>query len=53
MTAKSLDGRFDLDIIYGKKALRTQVYVKVDAYDPLLLSEEVCRQLRIIIYVPP
>ena len=48
----SLDGRFDLDIMYGEKVLRTPVYVKVDAHDPLLLSEGVCRQLGIIVYHP-
>ena len=28
----------------------TPVYVKLDAHDPLLLSEDVCRQLGIITY---
>ena len=48
----SLDGRFDLNIAYGEKVLRTPVYVKLDPHDPLLLSEGVCRQLGIITYHP-
>ena len=32
--------------------MRTSVYIKMDAYDQLLLSEGVCRQLRIINYHP-
>ena len=41
----SLDGRFDVDIMYGEEVLYIPVYVKVDAHDPLLLSEGVCRKL--------
>ena len=36
----------------ARRVLHTPVYVKLDAHDPLLLSEVVCRQLGIIIYHP-
>lgn len=47
-----LDGRLELDISFGDKTIRTSVYVKMDAREPLLLSEGVCRQLGIIQYHP-
>ena len=37
-----LDGRLDLDINFGDKTINTPIYVKMDAYDDLLLSEGVC-----------
>lgn len=48
----TLDGMMDLDISFGEKTLTTPVYIKMDAEDPLLLSEGVCRQLEIITYHP-
>ena len=46
----TLDGRMELDISFGNKTLKTNVYIKMDAYDQLLLSEGICRQLGIITY---
>ncbi len=48
----SLDGRMDLDISFKGKTLCTPVYIKMDAQDQLLLSEGVCRQLKILSYDP-
>ena len=48
----SLNGQMELDISFGKKTMKTKVYIKMDAYDQLLLSEGVCRQLGIISYHP-
>ena len=45
-----LDGQFDLDVSFNNKAMHTPVYVKMDAYDDLLLSEEVCWQPGIVTY---
>ena len=47
-----LDGRLHLDITFQGQTMCTPVYVKMDAHDPLLLSEGVCRQLQIITYHP-
>ena len=47
-----LDGRLDLDITFGDKAMNTPIYVKMDAKEDLLLSEGVCRQLNIVTYHP-
>ena len=47
-----LDGRMDLDIVFGEKTMRTPVYIKMDAHDQLLLSEGVCQQLGILTYHP-
>ena len=44
-----LDGRMDLDITFNGKAIRTPVYIKIDAHEQLLLLEGVCRQLEIIL----
>ena len=46
----NLDGRIDLDISFDGLSMCTPVYVKMDAQDPMLLSEGVCRQLGIIAY---
>lgn len=46
----SLDGKIELDITFDDQTMRTPVYVKMDAHDPLLLSEGVCHQLGIISY---
>ena len=48
----SLDGKLELDITFDSCTMRTPVYVKMDARDPLLLSEGVCHQLGIIKYHP-
>ena len=48
----SLDGRMDLDVTFGETTMRMPVYIKMDAHDPLLLSEGVCRQLGIVMYHP-
>jgi len=47
-----LDGRIDLDVGFNGRRMRTPVYVKMDAGNPLLLSEGVCSQLGIISYHP-
>ena len=47
-----LDGRIDLDITIGDHSMRTPVYIKMDAKEPLLLSEGVCRQLQAVEYHP-
>ena len=46
----TLDGKMDLDVVFEYRAMRTSVYIKMDAHDQLLLSEGVCRQLGIISY---
>lgn len=38
-----------MDIAFGGKMITTTVYIKMDAIDQLLLSEDVCRQLIISI----
>ena len=48
----SLDGKLELDITFDNHTMRTPVYVKMDAREPLLLSEGVCHQLGIIKYHP-
>ena len=40
-----LHGRIDLDLTFEDTTMKTPMYVKMDAYDQLLLSEGVCRQL--------
>ena len=40
----------ELDVSFGERTMKTSVYIKMDAYDQLLLSEGVCRQLGIISY---
>ena len=47
-----LDGRMDLDAAFSDKTMKTPIYIKMDAYDQLLLSEGMCRQLGIISYHP-
>ena len=42
----------DPDISFLNKTMNTPVYVKMDAHEPLLLSEGVCRQMGIISYYP-
>ena len=48
----ALDGRMDLEVIFGERAITTPVYINMEAHDPLLLSEGVCCQLGIISYHP-
>ena len=43
-----LHGRMDLDITFGERTMRTPVFIKIDARDPLLLLEGVYRQFCII-----
>jgi len=43
----------EMDISFGDKKLTINVYIKMDAYDQLLLSEGVYRQLEIITYHQP
>ena len=47
-----LDGRMDLDIAFQDRTMKTPVYVKMNASEPLLLSEGMCHQLGIISYHP-
>ena len=41
------------EIEFGDTTMRTVVYIIMDAQDQLLLSEGVCRQLGIVMYVSP
>lgn len=45
-----LHGCMDLNITFGERTMRTPVFIKMDARDPLFLSEGACRQLGIISY---
>ena len=42
----------DVTILFGFQKLKTAIYVKLKAPDPLLLSESVCQRLGIIQYHP-
>ena len=42
----------EMDITFQDKTMKTTVYIKMDAFDQLLLSEGVCRQLGIVTYHP-
>ena len=48
----SLDGWVDINISFEDKQVYTTFYVKMEAPNPLLLSEAVCRQFGIIQYYP-
>ena len=48
----NLHGRMDLDISFRGKTKCTPVYIKMDAVEPLLLSEGVCSQLGLITFHP-
>ena len=48
----NLDGQMELEILFCSKTIKTVIYIKLDAYDQLLLSEGVCRQLGILHYHP-
>ena len=45
-----LDGRMELTISFDNRKVRTTVYVKIQAPDPLLLSGTLCQQLGIVRY---
>ena len=45
-----LDGQLDLDVNLNDKIIHTSAYVRMEAYDDLLLSEGVCNQLGIVTY---
>ena len=47
-----LDGKLKLDVSFKDCTMTTDVYVKMDASEQLLLSEGVCRQLGIVTYHP-
>lgn len=42
----------DLKIAFGDREISTQVYIKMNAKEELLLLEGVCRQLKIVCYQP-
>ena len=42
-----LDGQLDLQVKFGEKSMCERVYIKLDATDALLLSENVCCKLNI------
>ena len=46
----NLDGQIDLHIKFGEKSICETLYVKLDAPDTLLLSENVCCKLKIVSY---
>ena len=48
----TIDGCIDIDVVFQDKAMKTAVYVKMDAPEDLLISEGVCRQLGILTYHP-
>jgi len=48
----SLDGQIDLHTKFGEKCICETVYIKLDAPDTLLLSENVCCKLDIVSYHP-
>ncbi len=45
-----VDSRLYLEVSFEGKTITTSVYVKLDAYDQLLLSERVCHNLGIVNY---
>ena len=47
-----MHGCIDLYPIFQETTMKTPVYVKMDEYDQLLLSEGVCQHLGIISYHP-
>ena len=47
-----LDGKLELDVSFKDCTITTDVYVKMDASEQLLLSEGVCQQLGIVTYHP-
>ena len=47
-----LDGKLEVDVSFQDCTMMTDIYVKMDASEPLLLSEGVCRQFGIVTYHP-
>ena len=47
-----LNGKLELDIVFGGKTVTTPIYLKMDAGDQLLLSEGICSHLGIVSYHP-
>jgi len=47
-----LDGKLELDVSFQDRTITTDMHVKMDTSEPLLLSEGVCRQLGIVTYHP-
>ena len=47
-----MDGQVDINISFEDKQFYTTIYVKMEAPNPLLLSDAVCRQLGIIQHHP-
>jgi len=47
-----LNGSLDLAIMFADHTLHTTVYLKMDARDPLLLSEGACDLLGVTMYHP-
>ena len=47
-----LDGKLKSEISFQDRVMTTDIYVKMDASESLLLSEGVCRQLGIVEYHP-
>ena len=47
-----LDGKLELDVSFGDRTMKTDVYIKMDTSEQVLLSEGVCRQLGIVTYHP-
>ena len=45
-----LDGRIEMDTSFQDCAMKTIIHIKMDAPEPLVLSEGVCCQLSIINY---
>ena len=40
----------ELEVEFGGKTMKTVVYIKMDAWKQLLLSEGVCQQLGLVMY---
>ena len=47
-----LDGKLELDVSFQDRTMTTDIYVKMDALEPLLLSKGLCRQLGKVTYHP-
>ena len=47
-----LDGKLELDVSFQDRTMTTDIYVKMDALEPLLLSKGLCRQLGKVSYRP-
>ena len=47
-----LDGKLELDVSFQDRTITTDIYVKMDALEPLLLSKGLCCQLGKVTYHP-